>query len=110
LSAAEDYSRVFRKAEKSGDGAFTFLWRDNGLGYARLGLAIAKKNIRRAVDRNRVKRLVRESFRHWQSHLAGTDVVVLSRRGLPLRDNKRLRQSLERHWQRLARRKELPPT
>lgn len=48
---------------------------------ARLGLVVAKKHLKRAVDRNRFKRLVRESFRSHQEQLAGLDVVVLARNG-----------------------------
>lgn len=66
-------------------------------------MAIAKKNIKRAVDRNLVKRVIRESFRHQRNRLKGIDTVVLSRRGLPLHDKKRLRESLDRLWQRVAR-------
>lgn len=48
---------------------------------ARLGLVVAKKHLKRAVDRNRFKRLVRESFRAHQQQLEGLDVVVLARSG-----------------------------
>ena len=67
-----------------------------------LGLAISKKSLKRAVDRNGVKRLVRESFRFHQRLLAGMDLIVLCRRHLPLNDRYKLRNSLERHWMKLA--------
>lgn len=44
---------------------------------ARLGIVVAKKNIKLAVDRNRLKRLVRESFRKQQLGLLGLDIVVI---------------------------------
>ena len=43
---------------------------------ARLGLAIAKRAAKRSVDRNRIKRHVREAFRHARHALAGFDFVV----------------------------------
>ncbi len=46
---------------------------------ARLGLALAKRRIARSVDRNRIKRVVRESFRHARSSLGPVDIVVLAR-------------------------------
>jgi len=103
LQGAGSYSRVFKRPNRSVDDFFTILWRSNKLEHGRLGMAIAKKNIRRAVDRNLVKRVVRESYRNQQRFLTGIDTVVLSRRGLPLHDKKRLRDSLDRHWQRVAR-------
>jgi len=48
----------------------------NGLGHARLGLIVPKKIIATAVDRNRVKRLLREAFRLNQHMLGGIDVVA----------------------------------
>ena len=46
----------------------------NDLGMTRLGLIVAKKVLRRAVDRNRAKRVIRESFR--RQSLPALDVVV----------------------------------
>ena len=43
---------------------------------ARLGLVIGKKLLRRAVDRNRVKRCIRESFRLRRSDLPACDLIV----------------------------------
>ncbi len=82
----------------------TVLATANGLEYARLGLAISRKAARHAVDRNRIKRIVRDSFRHQTQHLGGLDIVVLGRRGVDELTNSALRQTLEHHWKRLARR------
>ena len=46
---------------------------------ARLGLAISKRVSKRAVDRNRLKRLVRESFRRIRHELPHVDVLVMAR-------------------------------
>jgi ribonuclease P protein component len=43
-------------------------------------LAISKKIIRKAVDRNRIKRMIRESFRLNQQQLGYFDIVVLVKR------------------------------
>ncbi len=48
-----------------------------GKPWARLGIVVAKKNVRLAVARNRLKRIVRESFRQQQDSLQGLDVVVI---------------------------------
>jgi ribonuclease P protein component len=66
-----------------------------------LGLAIAKKSLRLAVERNRVKRIVRESFRLNQHGLTGVDIVVLSRKGIASANPEKLRKSLDKHWLRI---------
>lgn len=70
-----------------------------------MGLVIAKKNVRLAVQRNRAKRLMRESFRHHQQLLEGLDIVILARRDLDKLDNAALTSCLETLWQDLIRRR-----
>jgi ribonuclease P protein component len=70
-------------------------------GAARLGLAISKKQARRAIDRNRLKRLIRETFRRSRDELPGVDLVVMARAVALGVDNRRLTASLQRHFQRL---------
>ncbi len=54
-------------------------YRGNELGGARLGLAISKRVSKRAVERNRIKRLVRESFRRVRGQLPPVDLMVMAR-------------------------------
>lgn len=103
LLAARDYQRVFEGAVKSSDRYLTVLARANEVEVPRLGLAISKRQVRRAVDRNRLKRLARESFREHQQSLCGLDVVVLARSLATQADSNRLLLSLQRHWQQLVR-------
>ena len=72
---------------------------------ARLGLVIAKKHVRLAVQRNRVKRQLRESFRRHQHELIGLDIVALARAGLGKLDNAQLRAVIDAQWQRLLKQK-----
>ncbi|WP_293645056.1 ribonuclease P protein component [Thiolapillus sp.] len=102
LLSAEDYKKVFAQPVRSSDRYFTVLARyDRQQELARLGLAVAKKHVRRAVDRNRIKRLLRESFRRHQQYLKGYDLVVLVKPGIHKADNLTLFSSLEKHWKRL---------
>lgn len=54
--------------------------RPNGLPQARLGIITGVRVAPRAVDRNRVKRMVREAFRAARQRLPGVDIVVQLRR------------------------------
>lgn len=56
---------------------FAILYKLNGLDYPRLGISISKKNIPKAFRRNRLKRIIRESFRLNQHSLSAMDFVVL---------------------------------
>jgi len=100
LLRASDFKYVFDSAIRSGDPFFTVLARPNHLDHARLGLVISKKKAKHAVSRNRLKRLIRESFRHTKA-LYHADIIVLAGSQSVKTDNKRLFQSLEKHWQRV---------
>ncbi|WP_036311009.1 ribonuclease P protein component [Methylophaga thiooxydans] len=93
-----DFSRVFRQGKRIGGGGLTVLTVENSVGHPRLGLAIAKKHIKLASRRNRLKRIIRESFRQNQSAFSNIDIVVLSRPGVDQRDNTQIWAALERHW------------
>ncbi|MFU8877995.1 MAG: ribonuclease P protein component [Wenzhouxiangellaceae bacterium] len=69
-------------------------------GEARLGLAIAKKVARRAVDRNRLRRLARESFRRRRARLQPGDYVVMANPAAVEADNPTLIRALDQLWQR----------
>jgi ribonuclease P protein component len=102
LTEAGAFDRVFRKSRRSADGFFTVLYRPNDLGYPRVGLAIAKKRVRQAVTRNRLKRIIRESFRTTRLPLNGLDIVVLARDQAGAAANPDLFVSLTRHWNALG--------
>lgn len=75
----------------------------NELGHPRLGLIFSKKNVRRAVDRNRLKRITRESIRLRQHRLPAVDIVLLARRGVQELDNEVVHRQLHGMWRRLER-------
>lgn len=94
LLNARDYSRVFAGARRSSNHYFTILARPNDLKHARLGLVVAKKNIKTAVQRNRVKRVIRETFRAAKFALPAHDFVVIVKAPAGKSDNSKLRTAL----------------
>jgi ribonuclease P protein component len=102
LTRARDFRRVFRNPEVSADPLFKVLACRGTAGQARLGLAVSRQVARSAAARNRLKRVIRESFRR---HFAGggpaIDFVVLPRSASVTICNGRLFASLEAHWLRI---------
>ena len=125
-----EFKKVFRNSVVSSDRCFKVLARRNESGCSRLGMAVSRQVDRHAVGRNRIKRVIRESFR--QSFAAagrkstvaearnksengsknkvsvtgnfpGIDFVVLPRREAATICNRELFQSLHAHWSYLKR-------
>lgn len=102
LLDSSEFKSVFDGAVlKVSNQQLLFLAIPNQYTKARLGLVIAKKNVRLAVNRNRVKRIIRESFRCNES-IPAIDTVVLARRGIDQLDNAALHQMLDQLWQKLT--------
>jgi ribonuclease P protein component len=78
---------LFREAfaqKRSFVGRFMVLWLREGEGAAlRLGVVTSKKVSNRAVDRNRARRVLRDSFRRHRAEFSGAfDVVIIGRRNI----------------------------
>ena len=108
LLTAADYKQVFDQSQrKASHRHLLLLATANELDHYRLGLVIAKKNVKHAVQRNRIKRLAREFFRH-QARLSRAegqphfDVVLLTRRGIDELDNAEVSTILRQQWQKLT--------
>lgn len=105
LTGSAEFARVFAKPLVTRDEKFRMLRCGNGLGHCRLGLAVSRKVCRSAAGRNRIKRLVRESFRRHQQRLSGHggwDIVVLPSPATTTICNAELARSLEHHWRQIG--------
>ncbi|KAE8176090.1 MULTISPECIES: ribonuclease P protein component [Photobacterium] len=103
LLTPEHYKTVFQQAHRAGSPHLTILARSNELDHPRLGLAVPKKQIKTAVDRNRFKRVVRESFRLKQHQLPACDFVVIAKKSANGLSNEELFTLLDKLWHRLSR-------
>lgn len=103
LLNSADFSRVFEQVEiKYATKHYLFLARHNRVKQARLGLVISKKHIKTAVNRNRIKRIVRDGFRNHQHKLNNLDIIFISRRHLGMMENMKIHQSLANVWQKFS--------
>ncbi len=107
LITAGDYKQVFNAPKRVSTPELLFLFCKSDQATSRLGLAVAKKQLPLAVDRNRIKRLIRESFREQRSQLSSVDIVVLARKNLLKMDNTLIRQQLDKLWDQVIRKGKL---
>ncbi len=104
IRCAADYKSVFDGALfKVHQPHFLFLAKNSEQHSSRLGIVVAKKKVRRAHERNRVKRLARESFRLHRQQLELLDIVVMPKTGIEAVSNDELHQQLQFAWQKLQR-------
>lgn len=98
LLNASDYKEVFdHNRVKVANSSLLILAKPTLSRQSRLGLVIAKKNIPTAVQRNRVKRVVRETFRQ-RDFAVGMDIIFLARSGAKLQSRKQLTELLNNAW------------
>jgi ribonuclease P protein component len=97
LLTKADYNTVFSKSVKVSNSLFLILIHKTSSPYSRLGLVISKKIDKRAVQRNRIKRIVRESFRNnvFEVHC---DFAVLARGKITSLSNKEIFDSINVLW------------
>jgi ribonuclease P protein component len=120
LTKPFEFKWVFKNSIVSSDRCFKVLARKNEGDCSRLGMAVSRQVDRHAVGRNRIKRVIRESFRQSfeavnkpengnnagatiEGSYPGIDIVVLPRREAATICNQQLFQSLQAHWSCLKR-------
>ncbi|MGB1200055.1 MAG: ribonuclease P protein component [Cognaticolwellia aestuarii] len=104
LLTPDHFQQVFSNPSRFGSSHFTVLVTTNKNQSNRLGLAIAKKRVKLAVQRNRIKRLTRESFRLHQHQLPHVDLVVLVKSGIDKLDNATINKQLVKIWRKIIQR------
>ncbi len=98
------FKSVFSNPIKASSAEITLLAIPNSEQHPRLGLTVAKRYVKRANQRNRIKRVIRDSFRLNQHNLPHLDIVVLVRNGVMEMENAELNKLIEKLWRKLSRR------
>ena len=100
LASKQEVQSVFAARPKKVSRQYLLiLYTPNQLDYARLGIIAGKQHLRRAVDRNRVRRVIRESFRQTKAALSGLDLIVLIRSSCSKVETKTIRNDIDHLWQ-----------
>jgi ribonuclease P protein component len=102
LRSKPQFDAIYASGRRIDDRFFGLRIAPNGLAHPRLGLAVAVKTAGHGAERNRLRRVVRESFRLAQLTLPAVDIVVAAK--IPAREapSASLRASLATLWQRVA--------
>lgn len=104
LLTPKHFSFVFEQAIPAPSPCITILARHNHEQKPRLGITVPKKKVKNASDRNRIKRLIRESFRLSQHKLPNVDIIVIAKHGIGELSNTNLNKQLEKLWSKLNKR------
>ena len=96
-----DFAALRENSQRVSTRHFTAQYRHAALSSARLGMAVSRKVSKNAVERNRIRRQIRESFRLRRAQLPSVDLLVIARVSAAAQPNPVLRQELDLLWQRL---------
>ena len=98
IPSKEGFSEIFSSPDKKhSTDSFLLLCKENHLEHPRLGVAIRKKDIKLAVNRNRIKRKIKGSFRSKVLELQKKDYVVFVKRKLADKDRE-INKDLDFLW------------
>jgi len=89
------FQHVFRKRQRLFGQCCILYYRRNSVKHPRFGVIVSKRNVRKAVARNRFKRLAREAFRTQQNNLSAVDIVIIAKSGAGEKTKQELRRCLD---------------
>jgi len=110
LLNSHEFDQVFKQNLYRVSGPeFLLLAKPNLLPHNRLGLVIGKKITAHAVDRNKIKRQIRESFRTKLPRSLSIDLVIVTRPGVRNKSKAEISAIFDKIWQKLERKMKVMP-
>ncbi|WWO97916.1 MAG: ribonuclease P protein component [Candidatus Dasytiphilus stammeri] len=98
LLTKKNFSKVIKKQHKICMSSMILFYSGNSIDHPRIGIAISKKNVKLAHERNRIKRLIRESFRYHKNDLYAMDFVLMITNEINCMDNSAIMTVLGILW------------
>lgn len=104
LRRKREFDATYARGRRMSDGLFSVTASSNDTGAPRLGTAVAVRTAGSAVARNRIRRIIRESFRLHQRELPALDLVVSARAAAASASGRTLHASLAALWKKIGER------
>jgi ribonuclease P protein component len=109
LRRKSDFDAAYARGRRTGNALFGVTTRSNEVGQPRLGMAVAVRVAGSSVERNRLRRIIRESFRLHQHEIPALDIVVSARERARHAPGAELHASLAALWKRVIEQCAMPP-
>lgn len=104
IRTAKQYQQVFSQRKRIMGPFYSLCYKAVSQKRPHLGVIVSKRNVKRAVGRNKLKRLAREQFRQQQSLLAEFDIVLIGRKQADQATNQELIECLNKLFANLVKR------
>ncbi|CAL4041904.1 Ribonuclease P protein component [Buchnera aphidicola (Phyllaphis fagi)] len=98
LLKSHSFNYVFKKPIKTEYCEITILSRYNHFNFPRLGIIVSKKVSKYSYKRNKIKRIIRESFRLVQHHLLSLDFILIVKKNILIIKTKNLKKKIKYLW------------
>jgi ribonuclease P protein component len=109
LRRKSDFDAAHARGRRMGNALFGATVRSNEAGQPRLGMAVSVRAAGNSVERNRIRRIIRESFRLHQHEIPALDIVVSARERARHASGRELHASLAALWKKVTEQCATPP-